>query len=217
MNKYDKFLEFFVASANEYYREYLQQPRPLSGNIYASNGHIAARVKAELCEGEYSAHDRQPNFLLFLTDVECSLLMDIEEVARTIANAPEEEPQYYYPKCPECAGEKYVTWRYKAEDGAAYEREDECPVCDGCGVMPDKVKQETIKHISINGIFFEQELFKRVLDAIYNLGINRVTVDISRPNIATIQVCPDVVCWIMPSFSKGIKPSCSVTLNEEKP
>lgn len=113
MNKYDKFLEFFVASANDL-REYLQQPRPLSGNIYASDGYIAARVKAELCEGEYSAHYRQPNFSLVLTDVECSLLMDIAEVARTIANAPEEEPQCYYPKCPECAGEKYVTWRYEA-------------------------------------------------------------------------------------------------------
>lgn len=213
---YDKFLQCFVASVDDP-RESLQQPRPQSGNIYASDARTAARVNAELCESAYSAHDRQPDFASAISDIECPLLMDIGEVALAIANDPEEEPQYHHRKCPECCGEKYVTWEYKDSDGEMHEMEYDCYVCHGSGMMPDLVQEQVDRYISINGVLYTMELIKKVLNAIYSLGIGQVSFGISSRNIGMIRICPGVDCWVMTSIPEDIKPSCCVTLKERRP
>lgn len=177
MTKYDKILKMFLGDYDETPKS-IESPRPQDNYIYATDTRSCIRVNRELCEVKYFPHDNQPNFNRVFPTPECSLILNIEEVASAIKKVPEMEKVAVYGKeaeCEECGGTGSVTWRYETDDDE-YERDFDCPVCDGRGKFTHKNLKREQRNISFNGVNFFIGQIMTIVDAIHQLGHKTATV-----------------------------------------
>ena len=176
MTKYDKILKLFIDIESP---GCLTEPRPHGNYIYATDTYACIRIKRELCEEAYEAHEQQPkSFDRIFPKPECSLVLNVAEVASAISKVPEEECVKVYGKdaeCEECGGTGSVTWRYET-DYDEYERVFDCPVCDGRGKFTHKNLKREQRNISFNGVNFFIGQIMTIVDAIHQLGHKTATV-----------------------------------------
>lgn len=178
MTKYDKILKLFIDIESP---ECLTEPRPHGNYIYATDTYACIRIKRELCEEAYEAHEQQPkSFDRIFPKPECSLVLNVAEVASAISKVPEEECVKVYGKdaeCDECRGKGKVTWIYESKvTDEDYEHEFDCPVCDGSGKVNHKHLTREQRSISFNGVHFNIGILMNVLNAIHHLGHKIATV-----------------------------------------
>lgn len=205
MTKYDKILKMFLGDYDETPKS-IESPRPQDNYIYATDTRVCIRVNRELCEFKYFTHDNQPNFNRIFPTPECSLILNIEEVASAIKKVPEMEKVAVYGKeaeCEECGGTGSVTWRYETDDDE-YERDFDCPVCDGSGKVNHKHLTREQRSISFNGVHFNIGILMNVLNAIHHLGHKIATVQrLNEQQSMLINVEPGVDIVFMSNLSEA--------------
>lgn len=170
LNKYDKALSRMTGTQIEW----LKQPRPENGYIYATDRTILLRVKQSLCNGDYKTNPMQPkNFNRCFPEADTKLLLDIHKIAEVINKLDTTE---VIMKCGDCGGDGQVIWNYEDLDGDEHTMMAECPVCRGKGTVEVQAEVRE-QNIEINGDYFNLGKLMLLLDTIHSLGIDTVVVE----------------------------------------
>lgn len=176
MNKYDKILERFTGDSDD--PMWCEKPFKSGGAVVATDRYILIRIAAEKCGEKYHEQPNQPKLDRTFPAPNCDLLMNVHDMAKKI-NAVEDEITIPVSgddaKCPECGGRGTVEWEYESNNGTRYGDFD-CPECGGRGYVKHKTFTREERNININGADFKIGNIMRILESIYQFGIETVHV-----------------------------------------
>ena len=172
MNTQD-FLQRFCNPDEYERREFLRRPFE-----YELNGHrVAIATDCHLlcvakngceCVEPLAADDYIPKNIASLLSGNPDQQLSIDRLRKALDKAPMTRNKV----CPECAGDGRVQYEYYCEtDGNTYFTADDCPNCDGLGVVDDDkapLVYDTDYAITIGGQAFAPEIIKRLLDILHS-------------------------------------------------
>lgn len=125
-------LNLFVAPADTMRPQFRTPYECKDGWVYASNLHIAIRIKKELIgvdfPSTYAEGRNYPKLPIPTDPFEATI--SLKALKRAMKKLPEVDEVKI---CDECNGSGRVEWEYEAEDGEMYYDTFDCPVCHGMG------------------------------------------------------------------------------------
>jgi len=128
--------------------EKLKEPMRCGGHVFATDNVSAIIIQRDLVtdSGKYRDFSNKKGFKekLFM-GMNCNLrvtLGDIDDCLSKVPRIAEVIMEGEYVECSECNGTGEVEWEYRSMDGKHYNKDLDCPVCDGSGYSskPQEVK-----------------------------------------------------------------------------
>ena len=124
--------------------------------VWATDGHAVMMVPKGLVSVDAVKDDLSLPWLHLACDWKEGIKVPVSRITAAIAACPtEDEMTVGVPEetCPECDGTGEVTWSYSALHGDQhfYDREFECPVCCGSGVIVKEVRRPTGRKVPVKG------------------------------------------------------------------
>ncbi len=213
-------LSLFVG--NVYAREYLQEPIIKDDKVYATNRNILVAIDKNNCDfiSINESISFNPDQLFKESNINETLNIDslMFEKYKT-----EDEFKYVGKdvECSECKGKGMVEWKY-----GRWEREFECPNCDGSGFSERVKKRKTgIKtignyYVKIKDCFFKMEHFYKIIQVRDLIGGKIRLIYITNPSsqaIFNVGICKFVIMpTIAPDESFNLNPSLPLVLDLTK-
>lgn len=145
--------------------------------VFASDGHKAIYINAEVCLGEY---ERTEMYNLKLPPVEQELNIPLLSLQKAYDFLPKvEDEEYDQEECNECNGTGSVEWEYTDKNGKTHHQDLDCPACDGWGFFKRNVRKcyepEYDAIIELDGFFINNQHIKAIIDALFLLGKDHIT------------------------------------------
>lgn len=145
--------------------------------VFATDGHKAIYVNAEVCQGEY---EKTKRFNIELPPVEQELNIPLLSLQKAYDSLPKVETEEYDSEdCDECNGTGSVVWEYLDEKGHTHCNDFDCPICNGLGFFKRNIRKcyepEWNAVIKLDGFFINNNHIKAIIDALLLLGKDHIT------------------------------------------
>jgi hypothetical protein len=145
--------------------------------VFATDGHKAIYVNAEVCQGEY---EKTKRFNIELPPEEQELNIPLLSLQKAYDSLPKVETEEYDSEdCDECNGTGSVVWEYLDEKGHTHCNDFDCPICDGFGFFKRNIRKcyepEWNAVIKLDGFFINNNHIKAIIDALLLLGKDHIT------------------------------------------
>lgn len=146
-------------------------------NVFATDGHKAIYVNAEVCQGEY---EKTKRFNIELPPVEQELNIPLLSIQKAYDSLPKVETEEYDSEdCNECNGTGSVEWEYLDKKGNTHYKDFDCPSCDGFGFFKRNIRKciepEYDAVIELDGFFINNSHIKAIIDGLLLLGKDHIT------------------------------------------
>lgn len=156
-------------------------PFEFDGKIYATDAHKLIRCDKSILEFELTNTYPPLNCASVIPKTNCNRVVktkfedfDIFKTADAFDKFGEDI------KCNECDGEGEVEWDYKN-----HSKTDDCPICSGSGyssevrfVKNGKKTFENLAYLTVDGVFFNINVFKSIFEAQKIIGDEIVSLNI---------------------------------------
>lgn len=155
--------------------------------VWATDGHAVMTVKKGFVDVDAEKEISLP-WMLRACDWKDGISVSVSRFLDAIAACPTEdevEENFTDDTCPECGGSGVVTWSYIATFGSEsfYDREFECPVCDGKGFVTNTTSHPTGRKVPVKGAAIhirtaEYAVYQiqRLVDAARKMDIDEVRI-----------------------------------------
>lgn len=145
--------------------------------VFATDGHKAIYVNAEVCQGEY---EKTKRFNIELPPEEQELNIPLLSLQKAYDSLPKVETEEYDSEdCDECNGTGSVEWEYLDEKGHTHCNDFDCPICNGFGFFKRNIRKcyepEWNAVIKLDGFFINNNHIKAIIDALLLLGKDHIT------------------------------------------
>lgn len=145
--------------------------------VFATDGHKAIYVNAEVCQGEY---EKTKRFNIELPPEEQELNIPLLSLQKAYDSLPKVETEEYDSEdCDECNGTGSVVWEYLDEKGHTHCNDFDCPICNGFGFFKRNIRKcyepEWNAVIKLDGFFINNNHIKAIIDALLLLGKDHIT------------------------------------------
>lgn len=145
--------------------------------VFASDGHKAIYINAEVCLGEY---ERTEMYNPKLPPVKQELNIPLLSLQKAYDFLPKvEDEEYDEEECNECNGTGSVEWEYTDKNGKIHHQDFDCPACDGWGFFKRNIRKcyepEYNAIIELDGFFINNQHIKAIIDALFLLGKDHIT------------------------------------------
>ena len=145
--------------------------------VFASDGHKAIYINAEVCLGEY---ERTEMYNPKLPPVKQELNIPLLSIQKAYDSLPKVEyEESDQEECNECNGTGSVEWEYTDKNGKTHHQDFDCPSCDGWGFLTRNIRKcyepEYDAIIELDGFFINNQHIKAIIDALFLLGKDHIT------------------------------------------
>lgn len=136
-------------------------------------------------------------------------VITLDDVRKVVDLIPTKKVNRKKPvECPECGGNRYVTFFYEASDGKEYEEDCDCPVCEGAGTIDvddpehyDIVRQEDF-FIELDGKYFGNSGLVWLESVMTTLGLKEIQL-VGTPGLFWFAANPGVELFISQVINVG--------------
>lgn len=176
MKNENRFLTRFVADYDER-RQALHNPIDMGEYVIATDIHILARVRKDLCEETYQSNETFKKIPNYFNDGDTFYTLNLDDIVATVNKIPKVEiVKDKRAKCDECNGSGDVDWEYEDSEGYLHQRSSDCPICGGTGRVDQKKLYRENQYVEINGVLFLCAYLMDIADAMNDLGVKMATV-----------------------------------------
>jgi len=199
MNNIQKILELYCG--DNPLRKNLHQPFQQGDHVFASDGHTLIRVPASRVPVQYAIQDKPSNIAanhFRPADIATPVtLKELTERIDEVPKIPEMEDIGECLPCSECDGDGQVVWEYRH-----WEKEFDCPECDGTGYSDEATFKETGKTvpdmnhtITLHGFKFKAEYIIRL-----SLTMLLLKTDAATMKSHSVHTFKDGVCFSLTEY-----------------
>jgi hypothetical protein len=203
MKDEQKILDMYVARDD--LRPVLQAPFTQGGYVYATDARILIRIRESVVTGSYPVAENPNNSRFFIETnrEETITIQQLEELLSRVEMIEETHVVGKSVTCEECGGSGLVYWEH-----GRYEKEDDCPACDGSGYSQQERKVITgnmtlnkLAPVKLGGRTFSAGYIQTIVQTMELLGIHEIAMRYNEYNEmkqVIFNFSPDVDVILMP-------------------
>lgn len=161
MKHENELLSIFIDKNND---KRFREPFFVDGYVYATDGKIMLRVKAEALSELYKESGLTPGRAMadMLNSKNCEHLLRHDAISAALSANDDVDYEAIEVECDECRGSGYVDWEYEDKTGEVHNMADFCPVCDGRGLIKTK---DVSCFVCIRGTYFRGYYLHKIQQA----------------------------------------------------